>query len=755
MIASVDSGRTLSFIEYRARKRCPSDEGIEPMTRRATSRTSLAHADAPLASRLRVAGHPHQNDERGGEAREAQRSASCRNAALPRSGRVFYATGVPVLPMVMCRAHVVLLLGWLSLWVWLGHVGPARAQTRPALAGRWSAGVLVERWNVGAWGEACGPHPADRTLPGGEAYLRQEGTELVITGGGAYRTDECWEKLPGVARTSHSVSDHTWKTRCTSAANNPRRAVISTTLSESDTAIRFDETGEYQFVIQNQNCSAAVRRNRTYLLLPASGEPPRPPVQPTQVETASQPASVPDPAGHAERNCATPGDPARVEVKPAHKILRPGDRFSFRASVLDARGCPVDVKPNWSLVTAPPGISLAGAGSVVAADGAGEGRAELLVAVGGRGAHVFVDVVSPDRYAGLLREMQGDAGEPDDVAVGVVSAPALGGATAVAEDTARKRKAIFVGVVAVLAAALGVFGFAMLRRAKSPEPPVPVPPGGSHAPPYDPASFVSAPPRPSGAQASVVPGGASGFVRASSVPAGCMPAGSVLAGSVPAASPEGYLAAAGPPAAGLVPNAPPFPFRADSPAPATAVSAPPQHQPHAGPPYGSALLKETLVLPSPPVPSPPVPSPPVPSPPVPSPPATPSLQTPALGPRPKTVGAVCPTCRQEFPPGSGFCPHDGTPLLARPAPPPPPTNRPPSNTANACPICHRAYAPGHTRCAADGAELVPDVVLAPAEAQDGTSGLAKRGKICPTCGARFDSAASFCGKDGTALVLVN
>jgi hypothetical protein len=30
-----------------------------------------------------------------------------------------------------------------------------------------------------------------------------------------------------------------------------------------------------------------------------------------------------------------------------------------------------------------------------------------------------------------------------------------------------------------------------------------------------------------------------------------------------------------------------------------------------------------------------------------------------------------------------------------------------------------------------------------------------RGKICPTCGARFDGNAGFCGKDGTSLVLVN
>jgi hypothetical protein len=31
----------------------------------------------------------------------------------------------------------------------------------------------------------------------------------------------------------------------------------------------------------------------------------------------------------------------------------------------------------------------------------------------------------------------------------------------------------------------------------------------------------------------------------------------------------------------------------------------------------------------------------------------------------------------------------------------------------------------------------------------------ERGKICPSCGGRYGGQAAFCGKDGTALVLVN
>jgi hypothetical protein len=42
-----------------------------------------------------------------------------------------------------------------------------------------------------------------------------------------------------------------------------------------------------------------------------------------------------------------------------------------------------------------------------------------------------------------------------------------------------------------------------------------------------------------------------------------------------------------------------------------------------------------------------------------------------------------------------------------------------------------------------------------ARAGTGTVALTGKGKICPTCGGRFDGAAAFCGKDGTALVLIN
>ncbi|HWL87693.1 MAG TPA: hypothetical protein VNO21_17935 [Polyangiaceae bacterium] len=58
-------------------------------------------------------------------------------------------------------------------------------------------------------------------------------------------------------------------------------------------------------------------------------------------------------------------------------------------------------------------------------------------------------------------------------------------------------------------------------------------------------------------------------------------------------------------------------------------------------------------------------------------------------------------------------------------------------------------ATGSERTSETGDEFAPYVVGSP------TKPLTAKGKICPTCGDRFDGSASFCGKDGTALVLLN
>jgi hypothetical protein len=115
-------------------------------------------------------------------------------------------------------------------------------------------------------------------------------------------------------------------------------------------------------------------------------------------------------------------------------------------------------------------------------------------------------------------------------------------------------------------------------------------------------------------------------------------------------------------------------------------------------------------------------------------------------------GMICPSCRTEFPPKSVFCPHDGNRLVAAAAALSfqGPTIGPPGGI---CPTCGRGYDPGVKTCPAHGDDLVP-VAVYRATAHRAASAV-ERGKICPSCGGRYGGEAAFCGKDGTALVLVN
>jgi hypothetical protein len=58
-------------------------------------------------------------------------------------------------------------------------------------------------------------------------------------------------------------------------------------------------------------------------------------------------------------------------------------------------------------------------------------------------------------------------------------------------------------------------------------------------------------------------------------------------------------------------------------------------------------------------------------------------------------------------------------------------------------------------CPHDQEELVPYAMHAAAATRAPAAPAASRGKICPTCGGRFEGNAAFCGKDGTALVMLN
>jgi len=540
---------------------------------------------------------------------------------VPRKVALVYAARLVQRPaFLLLRAFVAVTCAWAIVCLCSGQ---SFADDRPTLAGVWNAAPLTERWNVGDWGSACGPRPSARESPGGQVTVREEGAELVMSGlGRAFRTNECWEQLPNVTRGSHSVSARAWRTRCTSGPNDARQTTLVTNITATDTTMTLDETGEYQFRIEGQNCTASVRRWRNFTISQRQGDAPAsvasaapPAVAPTAVGSTppkAEPTPLPGTTarpGTASR-CAEVGDATRVEVRPTRKLMRPGERFTFRTVALDANGCVVDARTAWALTTAGAKATVNNSGTVVVADDAEDGAMDLSVSFAGKTLHVSVEVATPARYEALLSTASvNDAGESEEAPATIVASGSLGANSAGAQDGSRSRKTTFVIIIGGLAIGLAVLGFVLLRRNSSrreeptdlEEPPMLAPPPGVAPPPSRPVS-----------------------VR----------------------------------------------------------------------------------------------------------------------------GLVCPSCRNDFPPHSTFCPHDGNRLVPAPFAP----MEPGTSAGGVCPTCGRGYDPGVKTCPVHGDDLVPAAVYQ-LRAQQPLA--AERGKICPSCGGRYGGEATFCGKDGSALVLVN
>jgi hypothetical protein len=336
---------------------------------------------------------------------------------------------------------------------------------KPTLSGTWGATAMKESWSTSEWGEDCGPKPTPSGgAPGGTVTVSEAGGELSFSGAGrSFTTAECWEQLPGLKRTSHSASSRGWSNKCASAKGDPRRANVTTSINATDDTIVFAETGVYEWSIKDSVCKASVSRSRSFKLVQRAGEAPVP--QPAQAPSAPTAAPTEDKPKDA---CETPGAPARLEVRPAKKLLRPGESFTLAVRVTDASGCRLGVEPK---VRAQSESELAAKLTidrlrVTAAADAPPGTAPLEVSLASATATVELEVAAADRYDELL-QIRGlnEAGEDDRAAV-VEIATGLGGAATVAENTARTRKITFIAIVCGVASLLGVAGLAIWRRGR-------------------------------------------------------------------------------------------------------------------------------------------------------------------------------------------------------------------------------------------------------------------------------------------------
>lgn len=313
-------------------------------------------------------------------------------------------------------------------------------------------------WQIGDWGKVCGPQPSGGGAPGGPVTVTQNGSELTFVGAGrTFSTTECWEQHPGLARISHSASARNFQNVCKTAAGDPRQAKVVTTLSATDNRINFDETGQYQFVIEGQNCTASVRRNRSYSLVSRQGEAPAATPSAAAVKANARPAL----------DCKNPGLPERLEVRPSRKLMRAGESFNFRTTVVDARGCPLPVTPTWNVLGGSTALKVTAPGSVTASADASETEVTLEVTLGDRSVRVLVEITSKERYDALLNAGAFDeSGESKEAAVLRVASESMGAREVVARDEGPSKTRLFVAVAGALALLLGVVGLLLVRRSR-------------------------------------------------------------------------------------------------------------------------------------------------------------------------------------------------------------------------------------------------------------------------------------------------
>jgi len=95
----------------------------------------------------------------------------------------------------------------------------------------------------------------------------------------------------------------------------------------------------------------------------------------------------------------------------------------------------------------------------------GDATFDVVATAAGKSAHASVEVAIPADYDALLAQSGlGSSGELDAPAVAVLATNSIGAADAKAQDSARKRKLVFIGVIAALAAVLGVVAAIGARR---------------------------------------------------------------------------------------------------------------------------------------------------------------------------------------------------------------------------------------------------------------------------------------------------
>lgn len=332
------------------------------------------------------------------------------------------------------------------------------------------------------WGEACGPRPSSQQLrTGREVTVRQEGSQLVLSGARTYRTDRCWSDNRDVRALVQAAVGNRWTVSCATPegyALGERGTYTLTAVNSNRLSFR-DET-EYEWSIQGATCRASSVHVREYERVGDSAAQPTPTPTPTP-----EPRPAPTPTPAVERppsRCARPGAATALQISPSRRSTTAGGRVCFRARFVDANRCETDSREalSWAVARRRGEGEARMEGTCFVSTSAGAtGEFEVTAEGGGFRDQALAAVVSEEDFRGLVAAQL----ETDDAGVSDAPGPAQTVGVSVGGGGARGRGVPLwplVGGAAVLAGLVT----ALLARRKPKR----------SAPPSEPQAFAPAAP---------------------------------------------------------------------------------------------------------------------------------------------------------------------------------------------------------------------------------------------------------------------
>lgn len=379
--------------------------------------------------------------------------------------------------------------GSMALCTW-GLLQPVTVHAQPGLAGSptsdWTASALKEQWSFPRWEQECGPRPAPQSLGGGPAQVTEKDGQLTISGSGrTYRTTECWERYPGLGRVAHSSATRTWSNTCRTAESDPRRALVQTSVTATDTTITLRETGQYAFRLKDANCEARVVRTRTWSkkaaearetatspAVPSADSRPAEDVNGSgapETRAATQGQSPPS-ASPATPACDDVGPPSSIEVQQRALELGPGQSVRLLPQVVDEAGCRVqNAELRFTVTPKDKGVVVDERdGTVKVALQASEGAYAITIQSGALSTSVGLKLLSPEQAAAALRTPALGVPLTDGQAKPQGTMMQVGAAAAQGEDAATPRKWVFAALASLVVVGLGILGLRLLRGAPRP-----------------------------------------------------------------------------------------------------------------------------------------------------------------------------------------------------------------------------------------------------------------------------------------------